>query len=589
MRQSEFVQILSEAVNQFSWFLGAGTSQSAGLPTAWDVMWDLKRRHYCKEENQDIAANDVENAAVREKITAYMAAHSFPPPGDPGEYSECFKLIFGDDYERQQAYLAATLDDKRISLTQGHRILAALMALNAARTVFTTNFDTVIEKAYAAVAGKDIAAYHLEGTYAALAALNREAFPIYTKLHGDFRYRSIKNLADDLKSQNEELGKCATAAWNRFGLVVAGYSGRDESVIALMRSALESSNPFPRGLYWTTLKGRPAMQPVVDLIAAAKAKRVSAEIVEIETFDSFMSRLWRQLPNRPTALVQSVGRVADRTVNIDLPGAGTRAPIIRMNALPLSVLPSECLHLTFNSMPEWETLRNAERTADGSILVTKEAEVFAWGVEAELLKAFGANPPTIQPIIIAAKIAELNKHLYLKGFVEAALALALKRGKPLVHRASRYGSTLIVERQRAMSPLLSGLSSAVGGAVFGQVPGLRTTPTEDHPESIPVSWAEAVEIDLQQIYGQTWVLLKPDVYIWPRWARKEASEFLDRRMRVRYNEYANTLLTAWIEMLLPGTPRHADRTLTAFDHVAGPSNPTFVVNDRTGFSMGMSH
>lgn len=84
--------MLSEAVNQFFWFLGAGTSQSAGLPAAWDVMWDLKRRHCCKEENQEIAANDVENAAVREKITAYMDAHNFPPPGDPGEYSACFRL-----------------------------------------------------------------------------------------------------------------------------------------------------------------------------------------------------------------------------------------------------------------------------------------------------------------------------------------------------------------------------------------------------------------------------------------------------------------------------------------------------------------
>lgn len=588
MRQSELIQVLSEAVNQFSWFLGAGTSQSAGLPTAWDVMWDLKRRHYCKEENQEIAANDVENAAVREKITAYMDAHNFPPPGDPGEYSACFKLIFRDDYERQRAYLSASLDEKRISLTQGHRILAALMSLDAARTVFTTNFDSVIEKAYAAVAGKDIAAFHLEGSYAALTALNREAFPIYTKLHGDFRYRSIKNLEDDLKSQNEELGRAAVTAWNRFGLVVAGYSGRDDSVMALMRSALEGTNPFPHGLYWTTLKGRPPMQAVTDLIAAAKSKGVKAEIVEIETFDSFMSRLWRQLPNRPGELVKAVGRAADRTVNIDLPGAGTRAPIIRMNALPIAQLPSQCFKLTFKDAPDWEALRKAERAAEGAILLTKEVDVYAWGLESEVRKAFGANAPEIAALDIGDRVAELDKNLYLKGFVEGGLALALKRGKPLVHRASRYGSTLIVERQSARSPLLKGLSEAVesGGHVYGQVSGLMTKPTEEHPESISVWWAEAVEIDLQQIGGRTWVLLKPDVYIWPRWARREASTFLDRRMRGRYNGPANALMSAWIELLLPGTPRHTDRTLTSFDHVAGPGNPTFVVNDRTGFSKG---
>src|SRR5690606_12005803 len=155
-------------------------------------------------------------------------------------------------------------------------------------------------------------------------------------------------------------------------LVVAGYSGRDESVMSLMRSALEDTNPFPHGLYWTTLKGRPPMQAVTDLIAAAKSKGVKAEIVEIETFDSFMSRLWRQLPNRPDELVQAVGRVAERTVNIALPGAGPRAPIIRMNALPIAQLPSQCFKLTFKDAPDWEALRKAERAAEGAILLTKE-------------------------------------------------------------------------------------------------------------------------------------------------------------------------------------------------------------------------
>jgi hypothetical protein len=51
-----------------------------------------------------------------------------------------------------------------------------------------TNFDSVMEKAMARVAGKDLHAYHLEGSHTAVAALNNEEFPIYCKLHGDFRY-----------------------------------------------------------------------------------------------------------------------------------------------------------------------------------------------------------------------------------------------------------------------------------------------------------------------------------------------------------------------------------------------------------------
>jgi hypothetical protein len=115
MEQSHLIQLLSESMQHFSWFLGAGASQSAGLPTAIDVMWDLKRRHYCVQENQQISSNDVQNVAVREKIASYMQAHGFPPPGDPGEYSACFELIFGEDYDRQRRYLRAILSDDRIS------------------------------------------------------------------------------------------------------------------------------------------------------------------------------------------------------------------------------------------------------------------------------------------------------------------------------------------------------------------------------------------------------------------------------------------------------------------------------------------
>jgi hypothetical protein len=586
MRQSELIQILSESASQFSWLLGAGTSQSAGLPTATDLLWDLKRRHYCKEENQDIASNDVENAAVREKIDAFMRAHGFPSFGDPDEYSKCFELIFGDDHERQRAYLRAILDEKRISLTQGHRVLAALVAMNKARSIFTTNFDSVVERALATVTGRDIAPFHLEGSAAALAALNNEEFPIYVKLHGDFRYQSLKNLAADLATQNAELGKCAVGCWNRFGLIAVGYSGRDNSVMDLLHSALAGSNPFPHGLYWTTLKGRAPIKAVTDLIAAAKAKALKADVIEIETFDSMMSRLWRQLPNRPPELAEAVGRVTDLAVNLALPPAGTKAPILRTNALPLEALPDQCWLLQFESDKDWEALRTGERRSKGAILVTKETEIWAWGREEEIYKAFEDDRPKISTAKFGDRVGDLGSNLFLKGFLEQGLSYALKRGKPLVHRASRSGSTLIVERQKQKSPVLNKLSEAVGGGpVFGQVNGLMTTPSEEHPEPVSVWWAESVGVDLQQIGGRSWVVLRPDVYIWPRWARQDATKFLDKRLR-RYNGQADRILSAWIELLMPGTPRHIDHELLAFDGVLGPGNPRFVVNDRTAFTKG---
>jgi hypothetical protein len=54
---------ITAMVGRSVWLLGAGASQSAGLPTATDIIWDLKRRFYCSEEQQAISANDLQNNA----------------------------------------------------------------------------------------------------------------------------------------------------------------------------------------------------------------------------------------------------------------------------------------------------------------------------------------------------------------------------------------------------------------------------------------------------------------------------------------------------------------------------------------------
>lgn len=86
------------------------------------------------------------------------------------------------------------LSEDKVTLSVGNRVLAAMMASGLARAVFTTNFDTVVEKAMAEVAARSLAAFHLEGSRSALPAFNNEEFPLYCKLHGDFRHDSMKNI-----------------------------------------------------------------------------------------------------------------------------------------------------------------------------------------------------------------------------------------------------------------------------------------------------------------------------------------------------------------------------------------------------------
>jgi hypothetical protein len=111
-----------------------------------------------------------------------------------------------------------------------------MIASGLCRITFTTNFDSVVEEAVAEVASQPLSAYHLEGSTAANQALNNEECPIYCKLHGDFRYDNLKNLPADLATQNAALSECLANARNRFGFIATGYSGRDLSIMDLIRT-----------------------------------------------------------------------------------------------------------------------------------------------------------------------------------------------------------------------------------------------------------------------------------------------------------------------------------------------------------------
>ena len=149
MNQGEFTGIYCAKPDSFAWLIGAGASRAAGLPTASDLIWDMKKRYYAREEGQEVSRQDTQNQAVRERIQSFMLSRGFPQQGGEGEYVTYFERIFGDDKERQRKYLAAKLSEEKVTLSVGNRVLAALMAQKLARAVFTTNFDTVVERAMA--------------------------------------------------------------------------------------------------------------------------------------------------------------------------------------------------------------------------------------------------------------------------------------------------------------------------------------------------------------------------------------------------------------------------------------------------------
>lgn len=582
MDQGELTGLFCARPQNFAWFLGAGASRSAGLPTANDILWDLKRQYYCREENQEISRQDIQNTAVRERIQSYMESKGFPAPFADGEYPAYFEKIFGTDKERQRRYIRKALSEVNIGLAVGHRVLGAFIASQSTRAIFTTNFDSVIEKAVAEISGQSLSAYHLEGSHNAIAALNNEEYPIYCKLHGDFRYDSLKNLPDDLASPNEALSDCLINAGNRFGFLVVGYSGRDASVMEMFHKVLETTNPFPHGLFWTGIKGFPPHPAVEELLKHARERGVTAEYVAIETFDSLLLRLWRNTKDKPPELDAKVRRTVIASASIPLPSAGRANPILRLNALPISALPKRCLALTFRDPVEWEQLRHARGESEGRLILTKSDKVLCWGRRDVIEGAFDAKPLAIEARDLSEDIGA-PKNLWLKGFIEEAISKALARGKPLLCRTNRTGSFLIADAHAEAQGALQPLHSVVGKP-FGEIAGLFAPVTEDHPNPERVYWAEALSVSVDVTNDRLWLQLDPDIWVWPQYARRVATDFLDRRRSDRRNDKYNALLDAWVRIVLGTDERNTEVTLTAFDDGDENENPSFRIGSRTAFA-----
>lgn len=580
--ETAFLQHYVENAPHLMWFLGAGTSRSAGLPAATDIIWDLKQKFYCLHENQDLQSHDINNSAIKNKIQAYMDSQGFPTLWSQEEYSFYFDLIFGNDNKAQQQYIHEVFANGKVSLNIGHRVLAALMEMGQARIVFTTNFDEVIETAFAEVAGKSLSTFHLEGSYAALDALNAERFPLYAKVHGDFRYQSIKNLTADLRSNDSEIHKCFLAASIRYGLVVSGYSGRDRNVMSMFRNALNQNNAFPHGLFWTVPRISRAEKNVLELIAYAKEKKVRAHLLEFGTFDEMLSKIWRQVEGKPQLLDGKVRTAHVERVSIPLPAPGKQYPILRTNALPLHTLPARCGMVDLDGTITFGDLKKQIFEISPNAVMTYTDKILFWGNRNEVVKVIPADKiKAIVPFAFEDGAQSASASTFVKSFFEEALAKALCHEKPLFLRRKNRTYHAVVQYDATNNPLFSGLRNVLNykdkpGYITGNVPGLKD-----------ITWAESVSIRLEERGGRLWVMLKPDIWIKPLAKRQEARDFLRKRCLYRYNIQSYRLLDAWIEILLGAVGSGSTIKVACFPDAEYSAD--FELGTRTAYSRGGGH
>lgn len=501
------------------------------------MIWDFKQRLFVSQRrvSPQVVA-DLSSPVTRAQLQAHIdSSEHLPAPGDPDEYAALFEAVYPAEVDRR-AYLEAKVAGAKPSY--GHLALATLMRAQFTRLVWTTNFDTLVADACAKVydtTGR-LTTVALDAPELAVQSVGEGRWPVEVKLHGDFRSRRLMNTGDELRHQDARLRRVLVDSCRRFGLVVAGYSGRDDSVMNALEEAVEQEGAFPAGLFWLHRGDAPPLTRVGQLLTKASDAGIDAALVPVENFDETLRDLVRLIDDLDTTVLD--GFATERRHWSEVPRlAGKRGwPVVRLNALPVTQYPGVCRRVVCR-IGGYAEVREAVEEAAVDILATRtRAGVLAFGADTDVRTAF--EPYDITEFELhTIQTKRLRYDSGERGLLREALTRALVRAYNL--DAIRRRSTDLLAPAEPQDSAWTLLRQQVG-SLTGTVKG-----------HLDLRWREGVGTRLDWADSRLWLLFEPRVVFNGiiEGNKAAAADFARERTVKRYNRQLNDLITFWAGLL----------------------------------------
>ena len=536
--------------------LGAGASLSSGVPSAGQCVSDWKKEIFVTNNpvTQDLVAEH-SVTAVQRRIDTWLKANGHWPAEGVDDYSyfieQCHPIA-----EDRQKYFAPWIRDARPHV--GYQLLCILAQAQIIRSVWTTNFDSLVSKAAAATS--------LAPIEVGIESQNRVIRqPSTTELlcvsmHGDYRYDDLKNTEQELQAQEVVLKKALIDTLSTQSLIVMGYSGRDASVMAALEEALCRKGPTK--LYWCGYSDSPNSE-TQKLIENIRRNDRQAFYVPSSDFDDLMIRLASvcikddPLKRVATPIIGSVG-------NSELP---SRVPfgnihdeatgLIKSNAWPLSC-PSEVFAFDLVEWPKERRWKWLESLVDGTAVtaVPFRTKVLALGTIDGIKSVFGDR---------------------INGQIERVPLSETDLAKPDGSVVSLFKRAVIV----AIADKLS-LSTDKKFRLWEKEP---QTTERRNGQSYQVF--RCMEIDIRSIGSKAYLTIDPTFYV-PNISEVDDLNIIDIKKRLlgyQHNNKYNSELDHWRSKLSKA------QGTTEFDYPSGSgafkfelsNSPTFAAIARIGF------
>ena len=507
-----------------SLFVGAGASISSGIPSAQMCIWEWKRSIFLTNNpGLEEQFSELSLPGIRRKIQNWLDRQGhFPPNEARDEYGfyiqKCFPIP-----EDRRAYFQEKIRSSRPHV--GYQLLCHLAEADLIRTVWSTNFDGLAARA-AAVFSLTPLEIGIDSQHRLTRAPAQGELQCMS-LHGDYRYDALKNTAAELQTQEEGLRKALIEQARSAPLIVAGYSGRDKSVLDALWAAYRK--PGPGVLYWCGSSDDTAPPHVAALIRHARAHGRDAYYVPTLGFDNLMMRFAQhclQGNQREAARRCMAAHAQDDTLHREpfrVPQF-TRATLIKSNAFEIEC-PTEVFQFDLKTWPKervWASLRDA--AGDRPLVVVPLRKVLALGTIDDVRDAFRDN---------------------IKGSIERT---------PVAPKDLRYDEGAVVSLMR--QALVRSLAERAGLETDGAKTLWRSAVSRTGRHgSADYRIHEASEIFLRRMGGVQHLVLMPTLKVLDQTGREATREVANAiRLRIlgyQHNSPFNKAVNRWRETLFP--------------------------------------
>lgn len=499
---------------QQAWFLGAGASASAGIPTGYAMISDFKKRLFCQLSGIRQREVDANDPLWMDRINVFFSKRSeLPPPGDPSEYAAAFEAVYPTQ-EARRIYIEDAV--QKGTPSYAHKVFASLITTKCLPCIFTTNFDhlveiaaTVTDQLLPASERANLIVAAIDNASRAELSLQESRWPLLAKLHGDYQSVDLKNTTEELKVQNAKMRAVLTSACARFGLVVVGYSGRDDSVMEALTDALSQPNAFPGGIFWVSRSMDSVLPAVTKFLTSAAQAGISVAIVESQTFDELAADIADRI-NLPPPLLSHVYQSRPEPVlrPAPLPRQEKRSfPVLQCSALPIISMPTVARLVEVNAPITTVRAREMVKEAEvRAVVASNGRNIVAFGSDNDLIKAFaslGGRP---------AGTAELhpNKDSWALGLIYDALTRAVCRERPLFARMRRHGHYVLVANN---SPKTSKETIALSDAQLARLKQAYSAALAGNIPKLGYPFHEGVQLRLEQVADHWWCVFEPVTHV----------------------------------------------------------------------------